>query len=408
MKKTLPILIVLLLFLLICGCKKDESPQESVSLAEQTPQQLGFTATTPSDKYTPLNFDNQKALWFTMMDWAQLMKSKSTEEITCNIEKIMGKIKDAGFNTVYLHVRPYNEAYYKSELFPERDFVTREYDPLEIFLNAAHEKGLSVHGWINPLRCGTDTEMDSISSEYTIKKWYDNKSDTYICKVGDRWYLNPAYEEVRSFIAEGAKELAENYDVDGVHIDDYFYPTKNEDFDKDAFSQSGEGELEEWRCENIDKMVTGIYSAVKKADSRKLFGISPQGNMRSDKETLYADVEKWCENEGYCDYIVPQLYYGFKNESMPFEQTLDSWIEKSKKVKLVAGICTYKIGKSDKWAGSGIDEWLEDSLIPTREAEKVRESGVSLAVYSYESLFDEKNREEMKALSEVLCSWEEQ
>ena len=129
--------------------------------------------------------------------------------------------------------------------------------------------------------------------------------------------------------------------------------------------------------------------------------------MDTDVKTLYADVHKWCGDKGYCDYIAPQLYYGFKNESLPFEPTLDRWIAECTAVKLVAGICTYKIGKEDKWAGSGIDEWINDTHIPSREAQRALESGAGMAVYSVGSLFDKSIEDEQNALREVLCSKED-
>ena len=395
-------IIVILTMLFLCSCADTET--ESLALSEQTPEQLGIE---PAERYIPLNYDTQKAVWFTMMNWEDILYNKSEEEFTADISALLDRIKDTGFNTLYLHLRPYSDAYYQSSLFPKAQYYTGDYDPLSITLDKAHERSVSVHGWINPLRCGTDKDMQAMSDEYTVKKWYDTEKDSLICKVGERWYLNPAYEQVRTLIADGAKEIAENYDIDGLNIDDYFYPTTDEGFDSVVFAQSGSDDLSEWRRNNTDLMVKGIYDAVKSADEDILFGISPQGNMKTDVETLYADVHKWASCKGYCDYIAPQLYYGFKNEALPFEPTLNDWINECTAVKLVAGICTYKIGKEDKWAGSGIDEWINDTRIPSREAQTALDSGVSVAVYSVESLFDKSIENEQKALREVLCSEED-
>ena len=395
-------IFAILMMLFLCSCASEDT--EGLALSEQTPEQLGIET---ADRYIPLNYDTQKALWFTMMDWEEILPGKSKEEFTADISSLMDRIKDMGFNTLYLHLRPYGDAYYKSTLFPRGQYYTADYDPLAIALSAAHERSLSVHGWINPLRCGTDKDMEAMSGEYTVKKWYTDKKESFVCKVGERWYLDPAYEEVRELIADGAREIAENYDIDGINIDDYFYPTTDESFDRDAFSQSGSDDLSEWRINNISLMVKGIYDTVKSADENILFGISPQGNMDTDVNTLYADVHRWCGETGFCDYIAPQLYYGFKNEALPFEPTLSDWINECTAVKLVAGICTYKIGKEDKWAGSGIDEWINDTHIPSREAQTALGSGVGVAVYSFGSLFDKKIEDEQQALREVLCSEED-
>ncbi|MBQ8434476.1 MAG: family 10 glycosylhydrolase, partial [Oscillospiraceae bacterium] len=144
--------------------------------------------------------------------------------------------------------------------------------------------------------------------------------------------------------------------------------------------------------------------ASKDGNSDVLFGISPQGNIEINMSSLYADVITWCSESGYCDYIVPQLYYGFKNESKPFNETLLEWknIVTCEDVRLVAGICMYKIGSEDKWAGSGKSEWIEDKNIPSRQISAVIENGVSVAVYSVESLFEEKNSGECSLIAKLL------
>ena len=395
-------IFVIMAMFFLCSCGERAADSE-VSLSEQTPEQLGIVT---EDRYIPLNYEVQKAVWFTMMDWEDILYNKTEEEFTENISALLDKIKDMGLNTLYLHIRAYGDAYYNSKLFPKGQYFTGEYDPLAVTIAQAHDRGISVHGWINPLRCGTDKDMQSMEGSCTIKKWYVTERDSFICKVGDRWYLNPAHEEVRRLIADGAREIAENYDIDGLNIDDYFYPTTDESFDDDEFAGSGRDDRAEWRRENTDLMVKGIYDAVKSVDDNILFGISPQGNMDTDVNILYADVHKWCGSKGYCDYIAPQLYYGFRNEALPFEPALDSWIEECTAVKLVAGICTYKIGKEDKWAGSGIDEWINDTHIPSREAQRALDSGVGVAVYSIASLFDKSIEEEQQALREVLVNEE--
>ncbi|MGN0613457.1 MAG: glycoside hydrolase family 10 protein [Porcipelethomonas sp.] len=406
------IFIIISVMLLLCSCG-EETADNSLALNEQTLEQLQIPELTSENKteYQPVNYETQKAVWFTMMDYEDLLYNKSEEEFTQNIEKLLGKIKDAGFNTVYLHVRSYNDAYYKSDMFPPGQYCNVSFDPLLIILDKAHSLELSVHGWINPLRCQTDEELKSLDEKYTIKKWYDDseKNGTYICMADDRWYLNPAYEEVRKYISDGVREIAGNYDLDGIHIDDYFYPTQNEEFDEKAFKESGQDDLKQWRTENINSMVRGIYDTVKGACPEMLFGISPQGNISIDENNLYADVETWCSEKGYCDYIAPQIYYGFKNENLPFEETVSKWqqLNTCEDVSLVVGICMYKIGSEDQWAGSGINEWVEDKNIPSREAEFVFEKGLGTAIYSVESLMDSKNADELKLLSELFAKQED-
>lgn len=228
--------------------------------------------------------------------------------------------------------------------------------------------------------------------------------------VKDRWYLNPAYEEVRDYISGCVSEIAENYNVDGIHIDDYFYPVTDSDFDTAAFKESGESDLEEWRIGNINLMVSSMYSALKSVNEDMLFGISPQGNIEADYN-MYADVGKWASESGFCDYIVPQLYYGYKNESCPFTETAERWksLVTSDGVKLIAGICTYKIGTEDKWAGAGKNEWKDTKGIPANQTATVFEKDIAdgIAVYSYESTFDNNIDEEISKLSKSIKAYSE-
>ncbi|MBE6846447.1 MAG: hypothetical protein E7508_12300 [Ruminococcus sp.] len=400
---------IILLFLIVfslCSCEQEVKINESLALNEQTLEQLQLEQPYEESDYKPLNYENQKAVWFTMMDFQKALKGKTQEEFTDYILAVLTKIKDTGFNTVYVHVRPYNDAYYKSDIIPLSESCTGEFDPFEIILEKAYTLNLSVHAWINPLRCQTTEQIKKTDSKYKIRQWYDDskKNGRYIVEVDGRWYLNPAYDEVREYISDGVCELAENYHIDGIHIDDYFYPTQEESFDKEAFALSGKTDLKGWRTENINLMVQGIYNAAKSSNNDVLFGISPQGNIEINRSSLYADVIAWCSEGGYCDYIVPQLYYGFKNENKPFNDTLLEWksIVTSEDVRLVAGICMYKIGSEDKWAGSGKNEWIEDRNIPSRQISAAFDNKVSVAVYSFESLFEEKNSGECALIAKLL------
>lgn len=400
------VVLIMTSLALLCACSESEniSINESLSLNEQTLQQLQLEEIKYESDFIPINYENQKAIWFTMMDFEKALNGKSMEAFTDDISSVLENIKSMGFNTVYVHVRPYNDAYYKSEIFPPSKAMPETYDPLKIIIEKSHELNLSIHGWINPLRCQTETEVKELDEKYQVKKWQGESNEDFISVFDGRYYLNPAYEQVREYISEGVLELIKNYDIDGVHIDDYFYPTTNEDFDKISFEKSSETDLKKWRTENINLMIKCIYDTIKSYNPDLIFGISPQGNVSIDKNNLYADVEKWCSESGYCDYIAPQLYYGFKNESLPFEDTFDQWSDmvSCDEVNLVTGICMYKIGNEDKWAGSGKSEWIDDENIPSRQIEYVFDKQSSVAIYSYDSLFNKKNEEEKDLIEKLL------
>ena len=131
-------------------------------------------------------------------------------------------------------------------------------------------------------------------------------------------YLNPAYDEVTELIAAGAAEIVSNYDVDGLHIDDYFYPTTDASFDSAAYSASGYSSLSDFRFANCDRMVKELYSAVHSANSTAKFSVSTQGRIENNYNQLYADVRKLCTTPGYVDIMIPQIYYGFENSAAPY------------------------------------------------------------------------------------------
>ena len=333
--------------------------------------------TEAASEYTPLNFSEPVGMWFPYMDYESYMYGKSSDEFRSSVREMFAEAVKKSVNTVYLHVRPCGDAYYSSSVFPSGTYLDGDYDPLQIMLEEAHGLGLSVHAWINPLRCQTTEQMKSLPDDFIVKQWTETRTGSYVSIVNDRYYLNPAYDEVIDLICRGVDEIVRNYDVDGIHIDDYFYPTTSHEFDKTAFAVSGHTDLSQWRIENCNRLVHALYESVKRVDSDILFGISPQGNINANYSSQYADVRQWAGNPGYCDYIIPQIYYGFRNETCPFEETLAQWeaLTTCESVSLIIGLAAYKQGQQDKWAGAaGELEWIENPDIIKQQIELVGSS----------------------------------
>ena len=346
----------------------------------------------PESGYYALNFDRQKAVWVSYLEYDRIMKNASEEEFTSSLGICFDNIAALGCNTVYFQVRSCGDAYYRSSLFPKADRLTGDYDPLEIAVKLAHDRGLSIHAWVNPMRLMTDSQMSGISSSYKIGEWYadSSKRGTYIVNSNGRWYLSPAYSETVSLICDGIREIVTGYDVDGIQIDDYFYPTTDESFDKAAFEASGTSlSLEDWRRDIVTKMVRQIYSAVHGANPQAVFGISPQGSTANDFNSLYADIYTWCKSTDCCDYICPQIYFGFENSSLPYAQTLDEWAKlvDGTNISLVAGLAAYKSGTEDNYAGSGKNEWINSTDILARQRALTDIYGAGYAFFRYDSLF---------------------
>lgn len=377
------ILITAVFPMLLTACTK----QDNISYDDKnTPQSEAVTAYIqeiehlhPDDgnkSYTPLNYDQQIGMWFPYMHYEKYMQGKSAEEFRSAVRELYTSAKSQSVNTVYLHVHPCGDAYYKSDIFPKGIILDGDYDPLQIMLEEAHSLELSVHAWINPLRFQSTEQMSQLSDDFIVKKWTETPDCGIVRQVNGRWYLNPAYNEVAELISSGVEEILSRYEVDGIHIDDYFYPTTDPEFDKAEFEKSGSSDLAKWRMENCTRFVKAIYDTVKEKDKRILFGISPQGSINGNYNSQYADVRLWGGTKGYCDYIVPQIYFGFKNESSPFDKTLAEWEALTNDdISLIIGLGAYKIGKSDKWAGAGGEqEWIDDPNIIEKQIELVKKS----------------------------------
>ncbi|MBP1544390.1 MAG: family 10 glycosylhydrolase [Oscillospiraceae bacterium] len=346
------------------------------------------------NSYNALNHAEVQGVWISYLELSTLLKGQSESAFTANIGAALDNCKNAGLNTVYIHARSHSDAYYSSQLFPWSKYVTGSigadpgFDPLEIVIQQAHARGISVHAWINPLRAYSTSDMGSYGS-YPAAEWLNG--GTRLVEVGGYYYLNPAYDEVIRLIADGAREIVSNYDVDGLHIDDYFYPTTDASFDSTAFSQSGRSDLAAFRFDNCDRLVSAIYDAVKAANPTALFSVSCQGSIENNYNLMYADVEKWCAESGYLDYIVPQIYYGFRNSTQPYSQCLSRWeqLAAAGGKPLVVGLSVSKIGYEDTWAGDGKTEWLTDSAILARQLQEAMECGSygGAALYSYRSIF---------------------
>lgn len=412
-KRNIKILSLLLTALLmLCSCKTSvdserfEIRNEGVALNGYAKDQINYESkeTDYTDKqtkkeYEPLNYAEQKAIWFSYIDLADFISGKSKTEFKSGISTALDEVSKAGFNTVYIHVRAFEDAFYDSKLFPKTAYLGENtYDPLKIIISKAHKLNISVHAWINPFRCGTSETIELTDDSYAIKKWYNDsdKNGKYIVKVknDEHLWLNPAYEDVRKLVADGAAEIAENYNVDGIHFDDYFYPTTEKSFDKSAFEKSGSDNLSDWRIDNINKMVSFVYSSIKKVNKDIKFGISPQGNIENDYQLQYADVKTWCSKSGYIDYIAPQVYYGYSSTS-PYKETIERWnsIKTNKNIKLVIGLAEYKIISDDEFLNN---EGIIANQI--KDAKKLSNYG-GIAIYNYKNLFkaDKKFSDRIKS-----------
>ncbi len=368
--------------------------------------------TKKSDQYgRPSDFEEMRGVWVAYLSLGGVNESA--------IDSIVSSAKANGMNTIFLHVRPFGDALYQSKYYPWSHLISGtqgvapegDFDPLAYAVEAAHREGLALHAWLNPLRIMLPSGVypPSLSDDNPYTVWRNDDSednDDWVIDYQSGKFYNPAIPQVRELIVNGTREIVENYNVDGVHWDDYFYPATDESFDDSkAYSayveQGGTLSLSDWRRENINQLVRSVYSAVKSADKSCLFGISPAGNI-DNCMSVGADVKTWGSREGYVDYLIPQVYWTSDNTIAPFEPVCRRWNElvTSDKVKLYIGLALYKAGSDDdsgKWKRS--DDIIMNQVLYTRSGE-IRSDGFVL--YSYAYFDSEQTAEEMKNLRSVL------
>lgn len=278
-------------------------------------------------------------------------------------DTILDNIKAMNCNAVFFQVRQASDSLYKSNIFPWSNVLTGSqgtapsdnFDPLEYWIEGAHKRGMELHAWVNPLRA---TKSNNASLAGLANTNPAKQHPEYCVKYSDgNYYYNPALPEVRQLIVNGVDEIIRNYDVDGIHFDDYFYPGQKFD-DDDSYAKYGNGmNRADWRRENVNKMVQAVHDDIKNYDSSIAFGISPtsvwanktSNALGSDTKAyesynaIYADSRKWAL-ENWVDYIAPQVYTEIGNSAADYKTVVDWWSDtlKNSKTKLYIGLADYK------------------------------------------------------------------
>ena len=315
--------------------------------------------------------DEKRVVFISYIELGEYIRGKDNNTSKNNINKMLDNIKEDNFNMVILHVRPFSDAIYESSIFPYSRYVADKegdnpgYDILKYFLGEAHKRKIEVHAWINPYRVRNTTDTSDISKDNPAYKYLNTNHVKIIENKGI--FYNPASSEVTKLIVDGIVEIVKNYNVDGIHFDDYFYPDDTIDLEnyQEYINAGGTLTLSDYRLNNTTNMIKEVYTAIKSINKNILFGISPEGNINNNYEFNYLDTKKLVSEDGYIDYIMPQIYFGFLNESLPFIDTLHMWnsLIKAPNVKIMPALAFYKAGNNDTFAKSGENEWVENNDI---------------------------------------------
>ena len=336
-----------------------------------------------------------KGIYISYLEYLTYFKGNSLSINKSYINKMLDNIKLYNFNTIFLHVSPFSDSIFNSSIFPYSYTLTGVegkspgMDYLSYFLEEAHKRDIKVHAWINPYRISSNNDINNLSSLNPALKFIES-GDAKI--TNDGIYYNPASSKVLDLLLKFIYEIILNYDVDGIHLDDYFYPSNEIDLEEyNKYFLDNNITLSEFRLNIINTTIKSIYKLIKDYDSNIIFSISPDGNIENNYEIHFADIKTWLEYSDYVDIIMPQVYYGFDNSYKPFESTILEWNNLIKNnVKLVPVLAFYKAGLIDNNAGSGKYEWINNNDIIIREINysKTLSNYNGYTLFRYEYLFN--------------------
>lgn len=398
------IVMVLMLTLVLTGCAQSFMNESSESKVTEKAESMKNIASS--------------GVWLSFSEINAMLKS--TEGFKIQFESVIQNCKSLKIENLYVHVRSYSDSLFKSDYFPMiEETAGYDYDVFDYIVKTCHENGIKVHAWINPYRVTTSsTDVNALNPESPAYKWMNDENPendiNVICYKGI--YLNPAEYEVRELVINGIREIIQKYDVDGIHFDDYFYPTTDEEFDKNSYDKYKSDtqnplSLADWRRSNVNTLIGGCYTAIKFVNKNILFTVSPMASISKNYDELYADVKAWVES-GCIDYIIPQLYFGFDYPiaEFRFNNLIDEWkelMECNRDVGLLIGLATYKIGSDSEQDKA---EWQSDTDIIERQVEVCHEDERvgGYILFSYTSLFstDELNSKQRENLSNYIDSEE--
>ncbi|MGV3527986.1 MAG: glycoside hydrolase family 10 protein [Flavisolibacter sp.] len=309
--------------------------------------------------------------------------------------------KKNGMNAIIMQVRPAADAFYPSPFEPWSQWLTGKqgkapspyYDPMKFTIDEAHKRGFEYHAWVNPYRANFSISKASIAPDHVTLKHPD-----WFVSYGGKKYFDPGNKEAQAWVVNVIKDMVTRYDIDAVHMDDYFYPYKvpGKDFPDDAtYRKYGNGmSRDDWRRSNVDSIIVKLSTAIKATKPWVKFGISPFGVWRNqDKDPrgsatkagvtnyddLYADILLWMKNK-WIDYVAPQIYWEFTQPNAPYQPILEWWNKHSYGRHVYIGLAYFRAGTSTAWR--------DKTLIPRQIDSLRKQSNVQGAIYFSSTSFN--------------------
>ena len=338
---------------------------------------------TPPDTAAPALQREMRGLWIATVaniDWPS-RSSLTADAQRAELIDILDRASSLGTNTIVLHVRPAGDAVYQSQLEPWAKMLTGQqgsspgYDPLAFAVEEAHKRGMELHAWINPFRAGNTSDTVSMVAPHLFR----TRRDLIRVYASNVW-MDPGEPDVQDHSMRVIADIITRYDIDGIHADDYFYPYPVNDntgkpvaFPDDAtWSQYGAGlARDDWRRANIDRFVERMYREAHAIKPHIKVGISPFGIWRPGfpagvngldaYAAIYADSRKWLQ-QGWVDYLAPQLYWAISAPQQSFPALFDWWLAQNAMGRHVwPGLAAYRVsdGSSSAFSLQEIPEQIK-------------------------------------------------
>ena len=300
------------------------------------------------------------------IDWPS-QRGESTEQARAELKGIIDAASAAHINALLFQVRPMGDAFYKSPYEPWSEFLTglqgqppdEDWDPLAYAVSEAHRQGIQLHAWFNPFRVWHSAAKGPPAANHVSRTHPE-----LVRQYGKQKWLDPGDPRAQDYAMRIILDVVRRYDIDGVHIDDYFYPypVKGIPFpDNSTYARYGHGlDRNTWRHQNVDRFVQRFYREVHATKSNVVVGISPFGIYRpgvpagikanvDQYADLYSDPKKWLAN-GWCDYMTPQIYWGTDSTAQNFNKILRWWADQNPKGRdLWPGLAAYKMVEAPHW-----------------------------------------------------------
>lgn len=303
------------------------------------------------------------------IDWPSKEAVGNTEKQQAEMLFLLDSLQSIGINAIIFQVRPTADALYYSELEPVSHWLTgtqgswkeqTPWDPLEWTIDEAHQRNMEVHVWLNPYRVNLATTDTSILAPNHIMRRHP---DWFWC-YNKQWYFDPGLDETREWICTIVQDIVERYDIQAIHMDDYFYPYPAGGKalpDEHTFARLPRGyeDIKEWRRNNVDMAIQDISATIRDCRPDVLFGISPFGVWRNadvdstgsatkagitNYDDLYANIRLWIQ-AGWIDYVLPQLYWEIGKKVADYEVLAHWWANEVRGTdcKLYIGMAPYRL-----------------------------------------------------------------